>query len=195
MNTGGSTSGAIEDCQIKTDLCYVDAILANAVYGIIRTSKLSFNLSTFNTSMNVLTSVSADNGQFSTQFATSYTRIQTIFFTLGTPEFNNTSPRDAGLNETNAFYWPARLKLKDPADANYGMYHPEEDVVEFTMPIGYRKFPMDPISSQSECAYHLAKALDLTASLEGTSITPARYRTERFIIGIDVEAPGTGPSG
>ena len=69
LNTGGSTSLAIEDCQIKTDLCYVDAILANAVYGIIRTSKLSFNLSTFNTSMSVIPGVSAVNGQPSTQVA------------------------------------------------------------------------------------------------------------------------------
>ena len=52
-----STLWSIEDCQIKADLCYVDAILANAVYGIIRTSKLVFSLNTFNTSMNVLPGV------------------------------------------------------------------------------------------------------------------------------------------
>jgi hypothetical protein len=32
--------------------------------------------------------VSNVTGQFSTQFAKSYTRVQTLFFTLGTAEFN-----------------------------------------------------------------------------------------------------------
>jgi hypothetical protein len=75
------------------------------------------------------------------------------------------------------------------------MYYAEEDVVEVTMHVGSRKFPMCPIRSQAEFAYHLSKALDLSASLEGTSLTPSSYRTDRFIIGIDCETAGTGPSG
>ena len=37
--------------------------------------------------------------------------------------------------------------------------------------------------------------MDLTASAEGSSISPAEYRTDRFIIGLDVEKAGTGPGG
>ena len=35
----------------------------------------------------------------------------------------------------------------------------------------------------------------MTASVEGISISPSRYRTDRFIIGLDVEKAGTGPGG
>ena len=37
--------------------------------------------------------------------------------------------------------------------------------------------------------------MDLTASVEGISISPLEYRTNKFIIGLDVEKAGTGPGG
>ena len=42
---------------------------------------------------------------------------------------------------------------------------------------------------------HLEKALDLTASVEGISISPKQYRQHKFIIALDVEKAGTGPGG
>ena len=55
--------------------------------------------------------------------------------------------------------------------------------------------PQYPVRSLAEFAYHLEKALDLSASAEGNSIAPREYRTDKFIIGLDVEEAGTGPGG
>ena len=96
--------------MIKVDLCSLDAYLANQIYEMIRATGLSFAFPLFNTSMNVLPAVSAANGQISAQFAEAYLRIKAIFIMFGTSEFNNESNDDKNnvLNETNAFFWPAR---------------------------------------------------------------------------------------
>ena len=52
-----------------------------------------------------------------------------------------------------------------------------------------------PIRSLAEFADHLEKALGLTASVEGISISPVEYRTEKLISGLDVQKAGTGPGG
>ena len=100
---------------------------------------------------------------------------------------------DKELNETNAFFWPSRSVPK--GSGGYGAYNPPQDVVEFQLHVGSETMPQYPIRSLAEFAYHLEKALDLTASVEGISITPAQYRTDKFIIGLDVEKAGTGPGG
>ena len=109
--------------------------------------------------------------------------------TFGTGEFN----APGLLNETNAFFWPARTDRG--GGAAYGEYNFAHDKVEFQMHVGSETFPQYPIRSLAEFAYHLEKALDLTASVEGISISPEEYRTDKFIIGIDVEKAGTGPGG
>jgi hypothetical protein len=187
-----SQDWSLEDAQIKVDLCEVDAFLADRVYGMIRSSGLQFSFASFNTTMNVLPAVSATNGQISTQFAKSFSRVKTIFVTFGTPEFNATHAADKTLNETNAFFWPSR---GDKALAGYGDYDPDKDKVEFQLHVGSDTMPQYPIRSLAEFAYHLEKALDLTASVEGVSISPKEYRTDKFIIGLDVEKAGTSPGG
>jgi hypothetical protein len=184
-----STSWSLEDAQIKVDLCDVDAFLADKVYGLIRSSGLQFSFASYNTIMNVLPAVSHQNGAVSTQFARSYHRVKTIFITFGTAEFNAAGT----LNETNAFYWPARTDKADAA--TYGLYDADHDKVEFQLHVGSETYPQYPIRSLAEFAYHLEKALDLTASVEGISISPHEYRTDKFVIGLDVEKAGTGPGG
>jgi hypothetical protein len=187
-----SENWSLEDAQIKVDLCEVDAFLADRVYGMIRSSGLQFSFASFKTTMNVLPAVAATNGQISTQFAKSFSRVKTIFVTFGTPEFNATYAADKTLNETNAFFWPSR---GDKSAAGYGDYDPDTDKVEFQLHVGSDTMPQYPIRSLAEFAYHLEKALDLTASVEGVSISPKEYRTDKFIIGLDVEKAGTGPGG
>ena len=147
-------------------MCEVDAVLAERDCQMIRSNGLQFSCASFNTTMNVLPGVSATNGQISTQFANSYSRVKTIFVTVGTAEFN-----DNGIvNETNGFMWPAR----DEADAV--AYRPEADVVEFQLRVGSETIPQYPIRSLAEFAYRLEQAFDLTASVEGISISAIQYR-------------------
>jgi hypothetical protein len=185
---------SLQDAQIKVDLCEVDAFLADRVYQMIRSSGLQFSFASFNTTLNILPGVSAANGQISTQFAKSYSRVKSIFITFGSAEFNNVNAGDRGakINETNGFFYPSRSdKSGDP----YNDYNAETDIVEFQLHVGSDTIPQYPIRSLAEFAYHLEKALDLTASVEGISINAAKYRTENFIIGLDVEKAGTGPGG
>jgi hypothetical protein len=170
----------------------VDAFLADRVYQMIRSNGLQFSFSSFNTTLNILPGVSAENGQISTQFAKSYSRVKSIFITFGTAEFNNVFVADDGINETNSFLWPARI---DKNDALYTVHQPDRDIVEFQLHVGSETIPQYPIRSLAEFAYHLEKALDLTASVEGISIKASQYRTENFVIGLDVEKAGTGPGG
>jgi hypothetical protein len=192
---GGSQDWSLEDAQIKVDLCEVDAFLADRVYQMIRSNGLQFSFASFNTTMNVLPGVSATNGQISTQFAKSYSRVKSIFVTFGSAEFNNASSWDVAseFNETNGFLWPSRLDKSVLPE--YTQYWADRDVVEFQLHVGSDTIPQYPIRSLAEFAYHLEKALDLTASVEGISISPTQYRTESFVIGLDVEKAGTGPGG
>lgn len=189
-----STNWSLEDAQIKVDLCDVDAFLADKVYGLIRSSGLQFSFASYNTIMNVLPAVSHTNGQVSTQFARSYHRIKTIFITFGTGEYATAGTL---LNETNGFYWPARNPVggTDAQIAAYPNYNYDRDKVEFQLHVGSETYPQYPVRSLAEFAYHLEKALDLTASVEGVSISPHEYRTDKFVIGLDVEKAGTGPGG
>ena len=102
----------------------------------------------------------------STQFARSYHRIKAIFVAFGTSEYN----AGGALNETNACYWPARTNATTAA--TYGHYSFANDKAEFQMHVGSETFPQCPIRSLADFAYHLEKALDLTASVEGISISP-----------------------
>jgi len=68
----------------------------------------------------------------------------------------------------------------------YRAYQADRDKVEFQLHVGSETIPQYPIRSLAEFAYHLEKALDLTASVEGVSISAAAYRTDAFIIGLDV---------
>ena len=129
----------------------------------------------FTTTMDVLPAVSATNGQISTQFAKSYSRAKTIFVTFGTAEFNNINDGDntAANNETNGFMWPSRVDksaggpcLKPQAD---------RDNVEFQTHIGAETIPQYPIRSLAEFADRLEKALGLTASVEGISVSGRQY--------------------
>ena len=152
-----SSEWSIEDAQIRVDLCHVDAFLAGTVYALVRNSGLHFSFPSFNATLNILPGVSVANGRISTQFAKSYTRVKTIFVTFGTGEFNTESVR----NETNAFYWPART---DTTNAAYGNYTAANDIVEFQLHVGSDTMPQyPPIRSLAEFAYHLEKALDLSA--------------------------------
>ena len=119
----------------------------------------------------------------STQFARSYHRIKTICVTFGGLEFSTRGAR----NETNGFIYPAR--------GNTVEYNFERDKMEFQLHVGSRTYPQYPIRSLAEYAYHLEKALDLTASVEGCSIGLDEYRFDKFVIGLDVEKAGTGPGG
>ena len=49
-----SSLWSLEDAQIKVDLSELDAVLADRVYGMIRSSGLQFSFSSFNTTINVL---------------------------------------------------------------------------------------------------------------------------------------------
>jgi len=95
-----STDWSLEDAMIKVDLCEVDVFLADKIYQSIRTGGLQFSFASVNTTMNVLPAVSAVNGQISTQFAKSYSRIKSIFVTFGTAEFNGPYEKDKLHNET-----------------------------------------------------------------------------------------------
>ena len=61
--------------------------------------------------------------------------------------------------------------------------------------IGSKVMPQYPIRYLAEFAFRLDQALDLTASVEGISIHPGRYRYDQFIIGLDCEKAGSGPGG
>ena len=114
--------------------------------------------------------------------------------TFGTSEFVGARDADRTQNETNAFFWPARNTAKDPATKERA-YDDVEDVVEMQLHIGSKVMPQYPIHSLAEVAYRLDQALDLTASTEGISIHPGRYRNDQIIIGLDCEKAGSGPGG
>ena len=61
--------------------------------------------------------------------------------------------------------------------------------------IGAKALPQYPSRSLAENHYRLMQALNLTASAEGMSIHPARYRSDQFILAFDCEKAGSDPSG
>jgi hypothetical protein len=140
----------------------------------------------------VLPGVASVDGQISTQFAKSFSRVKTIFVTFGTAEMQSSRADDLPYGETNAFFWPSRAQK---GSAGFDGYSELKDTVEFQLHVGSETMPQYPIRSLAEFAYHLEKALDLTASAEGISISPSEYRATKFVIGLDVEKAGTGPGG
>ena len=59
--------------------------------------------------------------------------------------------------------------------------------MEATVHVGSKLFPQIPLRSLAEMSLFLLKALGLTASAEGISIPPSRYRYDQYVLAFDLE--------
>ena len=102
----------LQDAQIKVDLVNVLPEIATPIYNTILGAGLPNKFHSYNTTLNMVPGVAAENGQISTQFAKSYNDITTIFFTFGTHEFTPLNEAERVRNETNAVFWAVAQRPK-----------------------------------------------------------------------------------
>jgi hypothetical protein len=74
-----------------------------------------------------------------------------------------------------------------------GAYNFTEDTFRLQAAIGPLLFPETPLQSHGECAYQLSKVMAMHSSVEGMSISPFRYKSDEFIVGLDLERMSSSP--
>jgi hypothetical protein len=78
-----------------------------------------------------------------------------------------------------------------------GAYSFPADTFRAQLQIGSSLWPDRPLESHEECPTSSRKTLAMHSSLDGVSINPPTYKTDSFIIGLDLEqctqsSPGSG---
>jgi hypothetical protein len=77
-----------------------------------------------------------------------------------------------------------------------GDYNFQRDTFRAQLAIGANLWPDRPLESHADCASQLFKTLAMHSSLDGVAITGPQYRSDSFIIALDLEkcasSPGSG---
>jgi len=112
--------------------------------------------------------------------ARSFTRLKGIFVT-----WFRGNDQTGVRNHTNYLYGPHGA----------GAYAHDRDTLEAQMQLGSHKFPESPITSLAEFYYRLRLSVGAHYGDVPISIVPTEFRTNKFILGMDLEKAGAGPAG
>ena len=165
-----SNDWQIENVQLKCDIVTLDNSLQNNYDSHLLSGKsLPINYNTY------ITQSQAVSGQdVSVNVSRAISRLKSIFVSFYKAPATATAVDKEWLN----FMHPMT------ASANYNKGYELETQIQ----VGSKLFPEYPLRSTSEAYAQLKKSVGILGSnFHSMSITPAQYRNEHFVIGIDTE--------
>ena len=172
-----SNDWQIENVQLKCDIVTLDNTLQNNYDSHLLSGKsLPINFNTY------ITQSQAVTGQdVSVNVSRAISRLKSVFVS-----FYKSPPVVGGVAADPAWNDKEWLKFMNPMAAS-STYNKGYEI-ETQLQIGSKLFAEYPLRSMSESYAQLKKSVGILGSnFHSMSITPAQYRNEHFVIGIDTE--------
>ena len=164
----------LSNVQAKCDVLILDSELENGYTQLLMSGKhLTFNYSTY------IHQYQSIAGQPKTRLnvARSLSRLKSVFVT-----FDKTDLISPVYKKFNSFYSP--MFNDDKALILVG----DANEIEFSVTLGSKMYPEQPIRSHSEAYYQLRKTLGVQSSaLHSFDISAQEYKRRSFVLGIDTE--------
>jgi hypothetical protein len=155
----------IEDVQFKCDLIELDNTLDNEYTQYLLGGKaLPIHYTALTHASQVIPSINT-----TVNVSRGLTRLKAVFVSL--------------LNENTSDGFEVRDFFHPMGEDSYD----STKEVEFQLSIGSKLYPEYPIRSLAEAFYQLRKSLGLHVGNEGMNIQAKYYRSDMFVIGIDLE--------
>ena len=176
-----SNDWQIENVQLKCDIVTLDNSLQNNYDSHLLSGKsLPINFNTYITQSQAIT------GQdVSVNVSRAISRLKSIFvsfYKTQTKDSGGTIVPDAISDVTHKEWLNFFHPMTDSSVYNKGYE------LEAQIQVGSKNFPEYPLRSNSEMYAQLKKSVGILGSnFHSMSITPAQYRNEHFVIGIDTE--------
>jgi hypothetical protein len=160
------------------DLVSVDSAIQNQLaQALLEGKPLPLSFQTWN---NTYYSMDSSGGSWSINMSRGFSRLDTVLVSFSSQA---NTVQNATLTQCNSFQnWHGSTT-----------YNFTNDSYRAQLAIGPNLWPDRPIESNAEAASQLSKLLAHHSSLDGTSITPATYRLQSFIMGWDLTKAGAGP--
>jgi hypothetical protein len=181
INTANtSLTWQIQNPQVKCDVVTLDSQLENEYASLLLSGKsLPINYSSF---ISQQQSISGPAPSINVTRALS--RLKSVFVSFD----NVGTPLSGGQNSHLDVYKKSWSDLFHPmAFTDQSMYDNRYEV-EYSLQVGSHLFPSYPIRSLSEAFYQLRKCMGVHSSnFHSLDITPAQYRSHKFILGFDME--------
>lgn len=197
----------LENVCILADLITLDSDLSNKYYShLLKNNSLSFNFSTMISQQQTITGISKP----AINIARALSRLKTVFVTLEKDlvqlEVNNSATLDIALASTNKSFieffhpgkkpwrtfWSPMSPENTPTAHSSNMIssyqHNSNGEFKFSLQLGGQKFPESDINGHSQAFYYLAGALgNYVSDVHSVDITPQQYRSNRLILGMNME--------
>ena len=198
--TGNSNANSLDFRLEQVRLLGDSLVMDNAIQEQLSTtllagSPLSMFISTYSTVMNV---IDATGGDFSVVLNIALTRIKAILITFD----NDAAIADSPFySQSNLFLcwngWDGGNagEIRENGIGGPSEYSFARDTFSAQLAVGSTLYPDYPIQSIGEAHYHLSKVLAHHSNLNGLAITPVSYRSDGFIMGIDLEKMSGSPAG
>ena len=166
----------LSDVQAKADILTLDSELENGYTQLLMSGKhLTLNYSTY------IHQYQSIAGQPKTRLniARSLSRLKSVFVTF---DKTNLAPVSPVYKTFNSFYSPMYNAI--PATNIMG----KTNEMEFSITLGSKQYPEQPIRSHQEAFYQLRKCLGVQSSaLHSFDISSQEYKRRSFVLGIDTE--------
>ncbi len=171
ISHGGTTYSqgyTLSDIRLLSDMCSLSGELQESYNAaLLNGTSLKMPIKSWECLVNYLPADSS--GSFDVAISKSYTRLATLFAV-----FNQNPPADNS----------GKAKI---VNTNYFPTAQSEDV-SYHLAMGSRRVPDNDVRGTSEAWYRLQGALGLYNSLaHSTSVDAASYKSDNFLLGIDVE--------
>ena len=174
-----SINWSLSNVMVKADIVTLDGALQNHYTEILMSGKtIPINYSTYISSyQSILNGTGEGHQKVRLNVARSLSRLKSVFVTFYKP-----STVDSAIyKEFNSFYSPMYQTTQAPMLG-------QEGEMEFSLQVGGKQLPEQPIRSHAEAFYQLRKCLGVqSSSLHSFNITGQEYRRRTFIVALDCE--------
>jgi len=171
---GASTTWLIENAELKCNIITLDSLMDQQFHDHLRAGRsLYVPISTWTTTMQAVTAPS----NYRVDLARGYSALKTVIATQS----------KAADNQTISFYHKAAGG--DPTNGTAS----SDDDIEYQIQIGSAMYPTLPVRGFAESFYRLREALGIHVGESSVNITPSSFKSNRFMMAIDVEKANVGP--
>jgi hypothetical protein len=181
LGTNTSQNWQIQDVRIVCDVVTLDSALQNSYAEHVLSGKaLPINYGSYISQFQSITAT-----DFAVSVTRAVSRLKSVFI-----NFDGTHPEDASATDDAQFFHRSFNTFMSPmTNAKFsGADYDFNKEFQWQLQIGSKMFPEFPCRSMAETFYQLQKALGIHGSaFHSLSITPAQYRNDHFIIGVDTE--------
>jgi hypothetical protein len=179
--TNTSDKWQIQDVRVVCDVVTLDSALQNSYAEHVLSGKaLPINYGSYISQFQSITST-----DFAVSVTRSVSRLKSVFI-----NFDGAHQTDPEADDDADFFHKSFNTFMSPmTNANFsGANYDFNKELQWQLQIGSKMFPEFPCRSMAETFYQLQKALGIHGSaFHSLSITPAQYRNDHFIIGVDTE--------